>query len=269
MFNVIQMDEVSCMKDEVMILKNLSFQVKRGEFISIVGANGSGKSTLVKVLAGLESYEGYATICDYSIHNRNINEIRKHIGVILSDMDNYMFGETVIEELVVRLENLNKSKKYIDERLKYIVNLFQIEDILYYDLRRISNSDYVKVSVAACLMMEPSILVMDDCLHQLSVKDRALVLGILKKLNQEDKLTILMVTHDMENVMYSDRILVLDKGSIYKDGTIRKVLRNRIELRNVGVDVPFLVDLSLNLMEEDVINHIYLDMGKLVDDIWK
>lgn len=263
------MDEVCCVKDGHSILSDVSFQVKKGEFISIIGANGSGKSMLVKVLAGLESYEGYAMIGNYTIHGRNMNEIRKQVAVILSDVDNYMFGETVIEELVVRLENLNKSKKYIDKRLKYIVNLFQLEDILYQDLRRISNSDYVKVSVAACLMMEVDVLIMDDCLHQLSVKDRKLVLEILRQKNREEKLTILMVTHDMENVMYTDRILVLDKGKIYKDGTIRKVLRNREVLRSLGVDVPFLVDLSLNLMEEEVINHIYLDMGKLVDDIWK
>ena len=269
MESIINFDGVSYSKEGKIILNNLTFDVEKGNFISIVGANGSGKSTLVNILAGIIPYNGYIAVNGYYLHKRNMKDIRKIVSVIFDDINSLTVGEFVSDELSVGLNNLGVDELKISKKVIDIAKKFEIDNILNNGVFNISNSERVKMFLAAALVTKPSVLVMDDCLNQLSVSDRKLVLDVLKNYNKRDKLTIIMVTNDMEDTYVSDRIIVLDKGSIAMDGTPLNVFKQKDKLSSYGIKSPFLIDLSLRLIEKKVIDHVYVDMGKLVDDLWK
>lgn len=269
MIRVINLDSVSCVRDGNVILDNLNFDIEKGSFVSIIGSNGSGKSTLVKVLAGIFEYNGYININGYSLNNSNIGEIRKKVSVVLDDMDNMFIGETVCDELAVSLNNLGEDELYIGKRVMEVARLFEIEDILNKSVMDITNSQRQKVFIAEALMSYPDIVIIDDCMHQLCTYDKKLVFKILNKYKKEKKLTIIMVSHDMEDVINSDRVIVMNKGRVAMDGSAVSVFKEKDKLFKLGIKIPFVIELSLRLMDKGIVNHVYLDMRKLVDDIWK
>ena len=269
MDNVINFDGVSYAKDGKIILKNLTFDIKEGSIVSIVGANGSGKSTLINILAGITSYNGYIAINGYYLNKRNMKDIRNVTSVLFDDINNLPVGEFVSDELSIGLNNLGEDELKISKKVIDIAKKFKIDKILNNGVFNISNSERVKMFIASALITNPSVLIMDDCLHQLSVSDKKLVLDILKNYNKEKKLTIVMVTNNMDDTCISDRIIVLSKGSVVMDGTPLNVFKQRDKLLSYGVNVPFVIDLSLKLMDKKIVNHVYVDMGKLVDDLWK
>lgn len=269
MSKVIILDDVIKVVDGKIILDKLSFSVEKGTFVSVVGGNGAGKSTLVKTLAGVSSYDGYININGYRLDDDNINLIRRNVSVVFSEMDDDIIEDTVYDNLVMELIHLGKSKKYIRKKIDDICSAFGIKDILYRDMRLISNSERQKVMIAASVIETPDILILDDYMHQLTIKDKELVLSYLNKLKKDKGLTIVMVTHDMEDVMYTDRVLVLDRGKLVMDGTVSKVFKRKEELIKYGVNVPFIIDFSLGLIDNGVLKHVYLDKRKLVDAVWK
>ncbi len=269
MDSIINFDGVSFVIDGKVLLDNLSFDIKKGEFVSIIGGNGSGKTTFVNVLAGLTNYTGYIDINGYYLTEENINQIRRSISFVFDDINNVNVTECVSDEISVGLNNLGIDEFSISKRVVDIAKEFRIYNILNNDFSSISNSNKVKVFLAASLISNPDILVIDDCLHQLSVRDKELVFNILKRYNKEKKLTIIMVTHNMNDVLLSDRVIVLCKGKVVSSGTPQSLFKEKDKLNKCGVEVPFMIEFSLKLMDKDIIKHVYLDMGKLVDAIWK
>ena len=269
MDSIINFDGVSFVIDGKVLLDNLSFDIKKGEFVSIIGGNGSGKTTFVNVLAGLTNYTGYIDINGYYLTEENINQIRRSISFVFDDINNVNVTECVSDEISVGLNNLGIDEFSISKRVVDIAKEFRIYNILNNDFSSISNSNKVKVFLAASLISNPDILVIDDCLHQLSVRDKELVFNILKRYNKEKKLTIIMVTHNMNDVLLSDRVIVFNKGKVVSSGTPQSVFKEKDKLNKCGLEVPFMIEFSLKLMDKDIIKHVYLDMGKLVDAIWK
>ena len=269
MRNVINVSNVSVMYEDKVVIRNVSFDISSNSFVAIVGLNGSGKSTLIKVMAGLIKYNGYININGYVMDDINVNNIRQGMAVVMDDIESQFMGETVFEDLIFNMENLMYSDKDIEKRVEYISELFGLKDLLDVEVKYISNSERQLVSIAASLMASPSILLLDDCFHQLSVIDKKRVLNILKKYRKDNKISIIMVTHNMEDVMYADRVMVINKGEIISDGSVISTFKNRSLMEKNGLKVPFVIDLSMRLMDRGVIDHVYLDMGKLVRDLWK
>lgn len=269
MENIINFDGVSYAKEGKIILNNLTFDIEKGSIVNIVGASGSGKSTLINILAGITSYNGYIAINGYYLNRRNMKDIRSCASVLLDDINNLSVGEFVSDELSIGLNNLGEDELKISKKVIDIAKKFKIDKLLNNGVFNISNSERVKMFLASALITNPSVLIMDNCLHQLSVSDKKLVLDILKDYNKNKKLTIIMVTNDMEDTYISDRIIVLSKGNIVMDGTPLNVFKQKDKLLSYGVNIPFVIDLSLKLMDKEIVNHVYVDMRKLVDDLWK
>jgi energy-coupling factor transport system ATP-binding protein len=265
---IINLDSVNFIRDSKIILKDLSFDIEKGTFVSIIGSNGSGKSTLINLLYGLGDYEGYINVDGFIMDENNINNIRANVSIVSGDNDSFVFGK-VIDELVIPLENMGYEREKIEKRVSYIVSLFCLSNILYKSVNEISNSKRQLVLIAQALISNSDIILLDDCMHQMDDSDKKLVFEILEKYKKERKTTILMTTHNMEDVMVSDMVIVLDKGNIVMDGSVISVFKRREELSSIGVGIPFVIDLSLRLIKKKVIKHIYVDMRKLVDDIWK
>lgn len=268
MNNIIRIDKLNFKYKDKQIFNNLNLNIERGSFVSVIGPNGSGKSTLIKILTGLLKYEGYINIDGYHLNDFYLKEIRRKIGVVFDNPDNHFVSELVMDDLAFSLENLQYSKEEIEKEINYIAKKFKIENLLDKEPRNLTNSEKQKVAIAGSLIFNPKILILDESLHELTPKDKNNILKILKEYQKEKELTILMITHNLENTLYSDRIVVLENGNIYLDASIKEVYNNKEKLSKLKLNLPFIVNLSYKLQEEGIINKIYTNEKELMEDLW-
>lgn len=268
MDNIIQIKDLNFTYQDKVIFKNLNLNIKKNSFVSIIGPNGSGKSTLIRILSGLNSYDGYITINGHYLNKENIKIIRRTLGVVFDNPDNQFIGQTVIDDLAFNLENLSYSKEEINKEISYIAKLFKIEKILLSEQSNLNNSTKQKVAIASALIHKPKILMLDESLHQLDNKDKKIVFKALETYKKEHDLTIILITHNQEDTILSDRIIVIDKQKIILDGKVEEVYTKEKILYNLGIEIPFIIKLSINLKLYDLIDEIYLDKDKLVNKLW-
>ena len=269
MGNIIKIDELTYKIKNKKILNNISLNIEKNTWISIVGPNGSGKSTLIKILAGLLPYEGYININNLVLDEENIKEIIRNLKVVLDNLDNQLIGETVEDDLAFPLENLNYSKEEIKKNIEQISDKFNIKHLLNQNIKDITNSEKQLVSIASALIINPKILILDDAIHQLEPDIKNKFLNNLKQYKKEHKLTIIMVTHNLEDTLYSDKIIILNNGKKVAEGTPLSILKQDELLKENSLTQPFIIELSQKLMLYDLIEHIYLDERKLIGDLWK
>lgn len=268
MDNIIQIKDLNFTYQDQVIFKNLNLNIKKNSFVSIIGPNGSGKSTLIRILSGLNSYDGYITINGHYLNKENIKIIRRTLGIVFDNPDNQFIGQTVIDDLAFNLENLSYSKEEINKEISYIAKLFKIEKILLLEPSNLNNSTKQKVAIASALIHKPKILMLDESLHQLDNKDKKIVFKALETYKKEHDLTIILITHNQEDTILSDRIIVIDKQKIILDGKVEEVYTKEKILYNLGIEIPFIIKLSINLKLYDLIDEIYLDKDKLVNKLW-
>ena len=264
MDNIIQIKDLNFTYQDKVIFKNLNLNIKKNSFVSIIGPNGSGKSTLIRILSGLNSYDGYITINGHYLNKENIKIIRRTLGIVFDNPDNQFIGQTVIDDLAFNLENLSYSKEEINKEISYIAKLFKIEKILLSEPSNLNNSTKQKVAIASALIHKPKILMLDESLHQLDNKDKKIVFKALETYKKEHDLTIILITHNQEDTILSDRIIVIDKQKIILDGKVEEVYTKEKILYNLGIEIPFIIKLSINLK----LYEIYLDKDKLVNKLW-
>ncbi len=249
------------------IFSNFDLSIEKGNFVSIIGPNGSGKTTLIKILLGLVNYQGYVNIDGYVVNNFFLKEVRRKIGLVWTN--SAFISETVMDDLVFSLENLQYNKDEIKSMVNNISKLFKIDSLLEKDPNTLNNSDKQKVLIAGAMIFNPKIIILDNALHQLTPRDKKDVIKILKKYQQDYKTTIIMIANDIEDSLYSDRIIVLNNGSIYLQGSVNDVFKEEKKLAKLKIKRPFIIELSTNLILYDLIQDIYLDMKELVDELWK
>lgn len=249
------------------LFRNFNLEIKKGSFTSIIGKNGSSKSTLAKILVGLYKADGYITIDGYLLNDFYIKEIRRVLAVCFNDADSHFIGETVKDDLVFSLENLEYSKKEMTSSVEIISKKFKLENILEKSPDMLTNSEKEKVMIASCLIYKPKILLLDESIYKLNATDKKLVFKILKEYQKEYGLTIILVTHDLEDTLYSDDIIVLDKGKIVIHGS-KEFIYEDDKLEKMGFNLPFIVKLSHNLMLYDLLDRVYFDSGEVMKKLW-
>ncbi len=260
-------DDVSYIKYGKFILNHLNFDINKGEFVSIVGGNGSGKSILMDILAGFREYNGNIFINGTYLDRDNIFKIRSMIGLVMDDDMN--IGGLVRDELYFTLENLGYTQEKASLVVRKLALKFEIDDILDISMERLSQSKRVVVMIVRALLNNPSILFIDSCFSYLNDDDRALVIRVMEEYKKKRKMTVVLFSRNIRDILFVDKIMILYKGEIVMRGTLRNILRQEDNISRYGLDIPFCVKLSLALMDRGVINHIYLDEGKLVDMLWK
>lgn len=267
---VINVNNVTVVNDNNIIIRNISFNVEMGSFVSIIGKNGSGKSSLIKLMAGFLKYNGYININGYYLDDIGMKDIRRITSVVFDNIDEEILENTVKDNLVMSLVNMGKSNAYVNKRLIEICSLLDIDkSILNKKMVLLDNGLRQKVLIASAIMSKPSILFLDDCLSFLSKKDKNKVLNILKKLCLDDKMTVLMATNDMEDVLKTKDVIVMDNGEILVQGHVKNVLKDVNKIKKFNLDLPFIVSLSMKFIDEGIIDNIYLDERKLVGALWK
>ena len=189
------------------LFRNFNLDIKEGSFTTIIGKNGSGKSTLAKILIGLYKAEGYITIDGYLLNDFYIKKIRRIFSACFDNADNHFIGETVKDDLAFTLENLGYSKKEMISSINTIAKKFKLENILEESPEKLNNSEKEKVMIASSLIHKPQILLLDESIYKLNSSDKKLVFKILKEYQKEYKLTIILITHDLEDTLISDNII--------------------------------------------------------------
>lgn len=266
MKDIIFIDKLSFRYDNKYIFNNFSLNIKENSFVSIIGPNGSGKSTLAKLLVGLLKVSDEITISNLIMNEKNLYNIRKNIALVMDNSSDNFIAETVADEIVFGLENLGFSKIDIKERLDEIVKLLKIDNILDKDPYTLSGGEKKIISLASSLIMKPKIIIIDDAFEMIDKKTKE---KIFKHLKKQKDLTVINITHNIEDVYYSDRTIILNQGEILVDGPTLKVLEQDKVFNRIGIELPFMLDLSLKLKLYGLVDRIILDMNEMVSELWK
>lgn len=260
---------LTCYYHNKKILDNVDFEIEKGSFVSIVGPSGSGKSMIAKVLVGLIPYEGNVSVSNMTVVKENLEEIRKQIGLAFENPDNSFVVDSVEEELAFTLENLNYATSTIQKKVLEIARYLEIEHLLKRTVNQLSGGEKQLVSLAAILITNPKILILDEAFVMLDGVSHKKMLNVIKKINQEKKITIINITHDMNDTIYSDRIIVMNQGKVYLDDIRDSIYNEEKKLRAVGLLLPFMVDLSNKLRYYGLVDKIILNKNQMVERLWK
>lgn len=269
MKTVIEMKNVSYIKEEKTILNSINLIIKEGEFVSVVGGNGSGKSSLVRVLLGLEKTNNGDIFVFGKKIIENKSEILKHVGVLFENPTDSFVCNKVSDELKFSLKNMRLSNDEIDVRFKEVVDYLNIEHLLDCIPHSLSGGEKQLVSLGVALMLKPEILIVDESLNMVDAITKEKLLKLLKRLHKENSMVIIYVTNDLEDIMYTDRVILLSHGTICLDEKIKNAFNDEKIYRDAGLAFPFMIDLSKKLQYYGLVDKLEFNMDKLVNKLWK
>ena len=250
---------------EEKVLSGVSFRVDAGSFISVIGPNGSGKSTLAKLLNGLYlPTSGTVEVDGLSTREKkNIPQIRRKVALLFQNPDNQIVGDTVEDDTAFGPENLGLDRDEITKRVEDSLLKVGLLEKRKMSPNTLSGGEKARLGIAGVLALEPEVLVLDEATAMLDPKGRREVMEILHELWKHQGKTIILITHHPEETIYGERIIVLDKGEIKLDGSVEEVYRNSGKLKELGLELPPYVELSLLLKEKGVIDDIAFDSSSL------
>lgn len=255
-------------ESEEVVIKNIDFEVKTGTITTLIGNTGGGKTTLVKLLLGLLKGTGNIQLLGQSNPQNNLVTMRE-IGAVIGNPKQNFVTNTVLHDLVFPLENLQMKQEEIDKYLSDIVKEFEIDELLTKHPQELNTEEAAIVSIATALVTKPKLLILDDVFTKISAIWKKKIYRILKKWNQLYQLTILNVTHDIEDCLFGKQLCVLHQGEIVLNIKTSELASYEKELKQYHYTLPFMVELSEKLKYYNVIDHTILDMGRMVNTIWK
>ncbi|WP_334329125.1 energy-coupling factor transporter ATPase [Companilactobacillus sp. HBUAS59699] len=272
------MDNIISIKDvtytypdsEAPAINNLSLEIHKNEWLSIVGKNGSGKSTLTKLIDGLiESDSGSIEVAGQIINEENIWEAREKIGIVFQNPDHQFVGATVEDDVAFGLENQGVPR---DEMIKKVDEALVMVGMQAYktrDPQSLSGGQKQRVAIAGVLATKPQIIIMDESTSMLDPNGRKTVLDLIKRLRREQDITIISITHDIEETQLSERIVVLNNGKVVEDSDPKSIYDLGPELTNFGLEEPFSSQVASSLRSIIKLPEGYLNEEELIDNIWK
>ena len=252
-------------RDESEVVKHVSFKVREGSYVSVIGHNGSGKSTLARLIIGLLApNDGEIYIDEELLTNKSVRKLRKKIGLVFQNPDNQFIGATVEDDIAFGLENRRVPRNEMQEIIKNYAKRVGMEDFLTKEPSRLSGGQKQRVAIAGALSLNPEILILDEATSMLDPKGKSDIRGLINEMKKANpNLTILSITHDVEEAFDSDEVLVLNKGELAFKGKPQDVFSNRKILESLNLDMPFIMDLKDKLKNED----INIDNCENIDDI--
>ena len=251
-------------------VKDITFHVKRGEWLSIVGHNGSGKSTTVRLIDGLlEAESGEIVIDGQRLTEENIWNIRRQIGMVFQNPDNQFVGATVEDDVAFGLENQGLSRQEMKKRVEEALDLVGMLDFKKREPARLSGGQKQRVAIAGVVALRPAILILDEATSMLDPEGRRELIETVKGIRKDYDMTVISITHDLEEVAMSDRVLVMKKGSIESTSSPRELF-SRNDLDQIGLDDPFANQLKNSLSQNGYdLPGNYLTESELEDKLWE
>lgn len=251
-------------------VKDITFHVKRGEWLSIVGHNGSGKSTTVRLIDGLlEAESGEIVIDGQRLTEENVWNIRRQIGMVFQNPDNQFVGATVEDDVAFGLENQGLSRQEMKKRVEEALALVGMLDFKKREQARLSGGQKQRVAIAGVVALRPAILILDEATSMLDPEGRRELIGTVKGIRKDYDMTVISITHDLEEVAMSDRVLVMKKGEIESTSSPRELF-SRNDLDQIGLDDPFANQLKKSLSQNGYdLPENYLTESELEDKLWE
>ena len=229
-------------------VRNVSFAIEKGSYTTIIGHNGSGKSTIAKLLIGLlEKDEGEILIDDLPLNEENLMEIRSRVGIVFQNPDNQFIGSTVRDDIAFGLENHCVEQSKMDAIITEFAEKVNMTEYLESEPTRLSGGQKQRVAIAGVLAMAPEMIIFDESTSMLDPQGKDEINRVIRQLHAQTQLTIISITHDIEEVAKSDHVLVMDQGEIKMEGTPEEILLRDKELIQLHLDIPFSIKLQQQL----------------------
>lgn len=240
--------------NQVEALDNINLSINKGEFVAIIGANGSGKSTLAKHLnALLTPSSGQCLINDLDTTDMaNIWTIRQKVGMVFQNPDNQIVATVVEEDVAFGPENLGIEPGEISLRVAKALQVVDMEEYRYHSPHLLSGGQKQRVAIAGVLAMHSNCLVLDEPTAMLDPKGRHEVLSTVCQLHQENKITVVYITHFMEEAVVADRVIVMDRGKVVMEGLPAQIFSQVQRLKEFGLDVPVAAEMTYRLRQNNI-----------------
>ena len=232
-------------------VSHVTLEVERGSFVAVLGHNGSGKSTLAKLMNALFlPTEGRVLVCGMdTLTEEKVWNIRRHAGMVFQNPDNQIVANVVREDVAFGLENLGVPQDEMVRRVEAALSAVRMSEFAETAPHMLSGGQKQRVAIAGALAMEPELIIMDEATAMLDPSGRAEVLATVRKLNREKGMTVVWITHFMEEAAQADRLIVMNDGSVALEGTPRQVFSRVEEIKALGLDVPPMAELAQTLRD--------------------
>lgn len=273
MENIIEVKNLSYRYDhnsEDYILKDVSFHVKQGEWLSIIGHNGSGKSTTVRLIDGLlEAESGDIIISGDKLTADNVWEKRRQIGMVFQNPDNQFVGATVEDDVAFGLENQGMDYPMMVKRVHEALELVGMQNFKEREPARLSGGQKQRVAIAGVVALQPDIIILDEATSMLDPEGRLELIRTVKKIKDKNHLTVISITHDLDEISLSDRVLVMKNGRVESTATPRELF-SRPDLEDLGLDQPFVNQVKAAMIQTGLtLPETYLTEKELQEQLWE
>ena len=251
-------------------LAGVSLEIRRGEWLAIIGHNGSGKSTLAKVMNGLiEENTGSVVVNGKTLTEETVFDARRTVGMVFQNPDNQFVGTTVEDDIAFGLENIGLPREEMLERVTKVLDMVKMSEFRTKEPARLSGGQKQRVAIAGVTALEPEVIILDEATSMLDPKGRLEVISTIQKLHIEKKITVISITHDLDEAAQADRVVLMEQGQIQQIGTPKEIFKLGSKLVEKGLDVPFAEKLIEVLRERGInVPEEYLDEEGLVEWLW-
>jgi len=267
--NAIEVRNLSFSYDpRVRTIDHVSFDIPEGSYTTLIGHNGSGKSTIAKLLLGLlERAEGEIRIDGLDLTLENLREIRGKIGIVFQNPDNQFIGSTVRDDIAFGLENHCVPQEEMDGIIEKFAARVNMTEFLNSEPTKLSGGQKQRVAIAAVLAMRHKIIVFDEATSMLDPTGKREINALIKELHKDKRLTVISITHDIEEVAQSDNVIVVNKGQIALVGTPKEVFRNEKLMESMQLDIPFVYKVRNALKKKGIRISDELDMERVAEEV--
>lgn len=249
-------------------VNHVSFSVEEGSYTTIIGHNGSGKSTIAKLLIGLlEKESGRIFVEDKEVTEDNIYDIRDKIGIVFQNPDNQFIGATVADDIAFGLENHQVETIKMQPIIERFAQKVNMSAYMNSEPTKLSGGQKQRVAIAGVLAMSPQIIIFDESTSMLDPQGKAEINELIQEIHKESKMTIISITHDIEEVAHSDDVIVMDDGRIVMHGKPEDILLQEEKLIDLKLDIPFSLKFTKALQKQGVAIEACTTMERLVDEV--
>ncbi|MDT2813274.1 energy-coupling factor ABC transporter ATP-binding protein [Vagococcus carniphilus] len=251
-------------------LSNISLNIYPGEWVALIGHNGSGKSTLAKTINGLiMPNEGEIFVKGEKVTEKTLWDVRKMIGMVFQNPDNQFVGSTVEDDVAFGLENQGVPREDMVNRVKDALEKVRMSDFAVKEPARLSGGQKQRVAIAGVIALRPDVIILDEATSMLDPQGRQEVIETIRKIKEDSNLTVISITHDIDEAAHANRVLVMREGEIIQEGTPATIFSRGEELIELGLDVPFPEKLKAALNERGIdVPATYLTEEGMVDWLW-
>lgn len=265
----IEIEHLSFSYDEqIKALDDVSFSTEEGSYTVIVGHNGSGKSTIAKLMIGLmEAQSGIIRVDGTVLKEESVYDIRDKIGIVFQNPDNQFIGATVADDIAFGLENHQVPHDQMQAIIDEFAARVNMSKYLNSEPTKLSGGQKQRVAIAGVLAMRPQILIFDESTSMLDPQGKAEINALVKRIHEETGITIISITHDIEEMVSSDHVIVMKEGKVVMDGTPAEVLNNEEELIKMQLDIPFSLKFVNEMKKQGIVLKREIQMEKVVDEL--